>query len=488
MTYGHSLTHNLTKREFSGFGARTGPPPRRSESSGRSSESEKPLEEAREREDKGVPWGKIALGLGSGIAAVGGALSPVGSAFIQEHHLAQCLGLPDPVDLIDLGVEVQDPAGLPSPSSSARENADWWGSLSSERRQELLREAPGTIGNLDGLPAPVKDQANRSFLEEEISSLTTLRDSLQKEVDAQGEELPYTLEAKLPGMRLEAVGERLADLQRIDTALEAGDDRYLLLLDNVDGEKLHAAISAGNPDQADHIAVTVPGVNTTVRSLRRMIEEGLEVQDVALDMLEEEGRGEEAIAVIAWSGYDSPQVGGNLCQQVGGGLDSMGQAKARQGAKDLNGFLQGLDAARTASEDPNVTAIGHSYGSLTTSLALQRGGHPVDNLVVYGSPGLALNDYSKLGLKAGHAFEMTADGDKVSEWVGKIEWFGQPTKEDPDFVHLSTEPAVIDGVEYEGVYEHSDYPRNGENGRVRISGYNVASVVAGLPDNAVAVG
>lgn len=485
MTHGGPLTQTLGKTRLSGFGSRPGPPARSNEFPPLRAEPEDRLEVAREFEKKGLPWGKIALGFGSGIAAIGAAFSPAGSAFIQEHHLAQCVGLPDPVDLLDLSIETPVPAGVPTQASSARQNADWWDSLSPARQQELVREAPGSIGNLDGLPTPVRDQANRARLRAEISSLTAIQQRLQSEVDGQGEELPYT---KLPGMKLEAVSERLTDLKRIDTALEAGEDRYLMVLDNIGGEKLHAAISAGNPDQAAHIAVTVPGVNTSVRSLRRMMEEGLEVRDVAQRQLDEIGRGDESIATVAWAAYDSPQFEGNFCEKVSGGLDSIGRAKAREGAEELNEFLIGLDAARTSSEDPNITVVGHSYGSLTTSLALQNGGHSVDNFVVYGSPGLALEDYSKLGIEPGHAFEMTAKGDKVPELAGKLEWFGQPTKDDPDFVHMSTEPATIEGVEYEGVYGHSDYPRNGNNGRVRISGYNVASVVAGLPGNAVTTG
>lgn len=467
------------------WGHRPGPPRRTVGPGLKTQESSSFLEGAQLKEKKKIPWGKIALGAGSGLAALGAAVSPVGSAFIQEHHLAQCVGLSDPVDLLDLSVDVSRLVGVPGEESTAQQNAEWWKSLSPEKQEELLRESPSVIGNLEGLPSVVKDRANRQTLRSEISRLESVEEDLQEKVKSQGEDVPYTLEAKLPGMRLEAIGERLGDLNRIDTALQGGENRYLLTLDNIDGENVHAAISQGNPDYADHIAVTVPGVNTTVRALKGMLSEGNSVQKEAYRQLQQAGREGETIATVAWTGYDTPHVNGSFCEKVSGGLDAAGTAKARQGAEDLNDFFQGLEASYAGSGDPNVTALGHSYGSLTTSLALQNGGHSVDSFVVYGSPGISLDKFSDLGIEPGQAYEMTARGDKVPELVGKIEWFGEPTKSNPDFVHLSTEPTVIDGLEYEGAYAHADYPHNGTNGRLRVSGYNMASVVAGLPQNTV---
>ena len=55
---------------------------------------------------------------------------------------------------------------------------------------------------------------------------------------------------------------------------------------------------------------------------------------------------------------------------------------------------------------------------------------------------------------------------------------------------MSTGPAVVpDGLggtmNLEGAHGHSDYPRWGSNNLPRTTGYNVAAVVAGLPNNVV---
>lgn len=479
---------SLPRLGRSPLGVWSSPPTRKSAEVVQAPVAEAPSESAEVREKKSFPWGKLALGVGAGLGGAVAAVSPVGMAVVQEAHLAQCLGLSDPVDLIDLSLNTAVPQGFPAANAAPGSNAAWWNGLSAEKQQDYLANAPAAVGRMDGLPTTVRDAANRAVLKSDIAALQSEKAQLQKQVDAQGGDVGNTLADKLPGMRLQAVSERLTELSRLETTVNDGSDRYLLLLDNVTGESPYAAVSAGNPDLADHVSVTVPGVNTSLGSLRPMVEEGKQVQRVARKQLDEAGRSDESIASIAWLGYDAPHFEGNLCQKVRGGLESAGEGNAQQGADSLNRFFKGLQAARSSDTDPNVTAIGHSYGSLTTSLALQEGGHGVDNLVVYGSPGLDLGWYSQLGLQPGHAYEMTAAGDHVPEYTGKAHWFGAPTKDNPDFVHMRTEAATIDGVTYEGVHAHSEYPRTGDNGNVRISGYNVAGVVAGLPENVVKVG
>lgn len=458
--------------------ARLKSPPRRFEPS---SEKSRPVPEmgtaAQELPDKKVAWGKIALGVGSGLAALGGALAatPAGTAFIQEHHLAQCLGLDDPIDLVDLTLDTTAPVGFPEADASAQQNSAWWVSLSPEQQAHHLDQHPHLVGNLEGLPASVRDQANRASLADTTESLVNRRTDLEGQ------------NGRLSELRKEAVETQMQDLESVSRILE-GEGRYLLAFDAHSGEMPHAVVASGNPDTADHVAVTVPGVNTTVRSLPGMVREGERIATEAQRQLREAGRGEESVSTVAWVGYDTPQFEDSFCQKVDGGLDSASTRLARRGAESLNSFYQGLQAARPAGSEVNLTALGHSYGSLTTSLALQQGGHGVDNLVVYGSPGLDLGQYSDLQIAPGRGFEMTAEGDKVPELVGRIRWYGEPTKDNPDLVHLTTEETVIDGLTYEGVHAHSQYPQNGSNDRLRVSGYNLASVVADLAQNAVQAG
>jgi thioesterase domain-containing protein len=70
----------------------------------------------------------------------------------------------------------------------------------------------------------------------------------------------------------------------------------------------------------------------------------------------------------------------------------------------LSSYLQDV---RANNPTGYVTLLGHSYGSLTSSLALQdlnaQGLHPVNDVVFYGSPGLELTSPDQLGLGAGKA-------------------------------------------------------------------------------------
>ncbi|WP_441958728.1 hypothetical protein [Mycolicibacterium houstonense] len=69
--------------------------------------------------------------------------------------------------------------------------------------------------------------------------------------------------------------------------------------------------------------------------------------------------------------------------------------------------------------------------------------------------------------------------------------FGPNPATNPNFTQLSTAPATLpmpDGRTLEGVsgpHAHSQYPQMGDNQQLRITGYNIAAVVAGttpIPD------
>ncbi len=98
----------------------------------------------------------------------------------------------------------------------------------------------------------------------------------------------------------------------------------------------------------------------------------------------------------------------------------------------------------------------------------------------YGSPGINAGDESDLGLAKGHGYVLEADGDIGIPEVGKTHRFG-PDPSASDFEQLSTDA----GTSRDGVGSHSEYPRPGNNQELRMSGYNMAAVVAGLPDRVV---
>ena len=138
------------------------------------------------------------------------------------------------------------------------------------------------------------------------------------------------------------------------------------------------------------------------------------VRKEALDQLDLAKRGDETVAAIAWIGSDIPQVPG--WDQFGTSAEGMWDVKyddlARAGAHDLAGFYDGINAAH---QDPlDLTAIGHSYGSLTTGLALQEpGSHGVDNVLFYGSPGIEAFTPQDLNVQAGHVYAMEDPDDPI---------------------------------------------------------------------------
>ena len=117
----------------------------------------------------------------------------------------------------------------------------------------------------------------------------------------------------------------------------------------------------------------------------------------------------------------------------------------------------------------------------------------MDDFVIYGSPGVNADDEADLGLQDGHAYVMEGQGSlsdrKFGDWfvpeMGKTHQFG-PDPSTSDFEQLSVAGTTTpDGVAREGVYTHADYPRDGSNGELRTSGYNMAVIIAGLADQAV---
>lgn len=99
----------------------------------------------------------------------------------------------------------------------------------------------------------------------------------------------------------------------------------------------------------------------------------------------------------------------------------MTDGQAHAGAADLSRYLQQV---RTNNPGGHLTVLGHSYGSLTASLALQdlnaQGAHPVNDVVFYGSPGLELYSPAQLGLDHGHAYVMQAPHDPITNLVAPV--------------------------------------------------------------------
>ncbi|WP_406285698.1 alpha/beta hydrolase [Streptomyces sp. NBC_00209] len=258
---------------------------------------------------------------------------------------------------------------------------EWWEHLTDEQREEYLAVYPDQIGNLDGIPSLTRDTANR--------------DNLQ------------LLIGKLEGRDDEVSRVRLAGLREIHRQLDAGGQPPMYLLGIGDEGNGRAIVSYGNPDTARNVAAYVPGLNTSLDEdfargdLKR-------ARDTAIGA--KEMNPGASVASIVWLGYDAPQA--SLDEPLG----VTSQSNAEAGAAAYNQFMEGISATNQNS-DPHVTAIGHSYGSLTVGLAAQeKGGIPgVDDVVLVGSPGTGAQSADELGVGREHVFVGAAENDPVTK-------------------------------------------------------------------------
>ncbi|MDI2032544.1 alpha/beta hydrolase [Saccharopolyspora sp. TS4A08] len=346
-----------------------------------------------------------------------------------------------------------DSAGQP-PHNTAKANAAWWKSLSDEQRSALRENPPPWLGNRDGIPAVVRDEANRANFDKTRSQLRDERNRL-----AQG---GISEDEQAEADQLDA---KLKDLDAVEDTI-ARDNRQLLVLD-ASGERVKTAVAVGDVDTADHVSVFTPGFTTTAADSLKGAD--AETQNLVAESQREMMRAgkDGEVAGVFWLGYEAPQTD-ETADVTGDSVVSSESAK--EGGEKLNEFYKGINSSRDT--DPHLTAIGHSYGSTTTGYALQGGGHGVDDAIIYGSPGVGTNDIEDLHVPEGHTYRLEAKDDFVAD----LSRFGGDPSHMDGFTDLSTEKSE-EGAQVTG---HSDYLHPDTT-----SQHNIASVVGGVPENAV---
>ncbi|WNO65733.1 alpha/beta hydrolase family protein [Streptomyces sp. NBC_00121] len=265
--------------------------------------------------------------------------------------------------------------------ASPAERKSWWAGLTQEQQEEYLAVYPDQIGNLDGIPALVRDAANRDNLQLLIGKLGARDD--------------------------ERAETQLAGLREIERQLH--DDRKppMFLLGIGDEGNGRAIVSYGNPDAARNVSAYVPGLGTSLddefakNDLKRARDTAIGTQ-----------RHDSSSAAIVWLGYDAPQT---PIDDPLGSLAVAGGERAEKGGAAYNSFMRGL-AVTNENENPHLTAIGHSYGSRTVGAATQQVGGilGVDDIVLVGSPGVGVDRAEDLGVGKDHVFVGAAEHDVVT--------------------------------------------------------------------------
>ncbi|MDQ3402211.1 MAG: alpha/beta hydrolase [Actinomycetota bacterium] len=135
----------------------------------------------------------------------------------------------------------------PPRGGTPADNAGWYASLGAGEKAWILANRPDLIGNLDGVPAADRDKANRARIPIERERLEQERTHAQAAGDLE---------------EFDRIEAKLKSLDGVETMLRH-EDRYLLVLDT-SGERARAAVANGDVNNADHVAVFTPGMNSNV--------------------------------------------------------------------------------------------------------------------------------------------------------------------------------------------------------------------------------
>ncbi|MEJ2577994.1 MAG: alpha/beta hydrolase, partial [Kineosporiaceae bacterium] len=370
------------------------------------------------------------------------------------------------------GFEAGDAARsvLPPPGDGgapAADNAGWWAGLSDAEREQIIAAHPDWIGNLDGVDFRARDRANRELLDDHRAALERERADLERQLH------DLSLTEKAFGSphadelwnRLQENKDKQASLDTVDRVLARGG-RQLVGLDLGHG-RAQGVIAVGDLSTADHVAVFTPGLTSTVQGIEGNDQRMAELKRETEKQLSDSGE-TGTVATVTWVGYQAPQLSADsLFSSNSVALDEA----ARDGGRDLAEFYRGINASRAT--DPDLTAIGHSYGSTTTGFAL-REDTGVDRAAFVGSPGLGTDSLTDLRVPTGQSYygEATWDG------VGDFGRFGTDPSDLAGMRHLETREATApDGTHLDGVRGHTSYLQDRST-----SQYNLAVLAAGHPE------
>ncbi|MFI6499036.1 alpha/beta hydrolase [Nonomuraea typhae] len=280
-------------------------------------------------------------------------------------------------------------AGLPA------RVAAWWQTLAHALRQQLIGLAG--FGLLNGLPAAVRDQANRRWIAAEKTRLTTELDTATA---------AFAHPSDIGGW--EKIAAQLHRIEFIEDQLRPrpGYPPPLLLAFDVTGQG-RLIVSWGDPDTADITVTNVSGLTTRLETAG-----GDLGQARALWQQATKTSGEQTVASITWYGYDAPQLDPGLFDP---GKSVAFEGAAARGGAALAAFQDGLHATHMPSGTARAVVIGHSYGSLTTGhAAVLRPGRFADDLILVGSPGVGVDHAGQLGVDPKHVWVGEAGGDPVA--------------------------------------------------------------------------
>ncbi|MEU1787749.1 alpha/beta hydrolase [Streptomyces sparsogenes] len=355
--------------------------------------------------------------------------------------------------------EYLDGIKAPPKDGSPEENAAWWKGLSKDEQEACVALDPAGLGKLDGLPAAVRDEANRTVLAETRAEINLKLDEFDKnrpepekyeqkwdninQVPVQGEK-QVTLAWKAWARERSSIAEPLKGIEaiqsRFDRTGEDGLPEAYLLGFSPEGRG-RAIIANGNPDDADHVAVYTPGTGASLSNSKGDINRGVNLWKTSHPLTDQE------VSTITWIGYDAPP-------EV---FPDATEDKYADGAVDAYGqFIDGLNAANKSGSDAHITAIAHSYGTTVIGAAAQEGRLGVDDIVFAGSPGARVDNAADLGVDKGHVWNEHAKGDNAVSEAGRHFHGGGLPGIDPSDPLFGANQMVTDTEGHSGYWDYDD--------------------------------
>ena len=349
-------------------------------------------------------------------------------------------------------------AKLPPPGSNPKQIAAWWGSLSPQQQEELIKKYPAIIGNLDGVDIKTRDRVNRSLVD------GMLAEAEDRERQTHNDLVHLGMTSHSYANRYSKALDDVEDLKVLKNFIDHHRGQKLLVCDR-SGERLKVAIGIGNFDEAQHIGVFVPGMGTTVRG--NLLDYTTKSEGL---ITAAQGLRKSSYATVAWLGYDAPLSIPNVANTH----------RANAGADRLVNFLEGLRVIpRNSQEKLHLTLLGHSYGSTTSGIAASHvQPNVVDDLVLFGSPGSGVQLGAEYRVPEGHRWVSAVPyhGDIV-QGIGTDINFGRNPTEMPAFRHISGD--ATGGKSYQTFTQpfgnHSTYLENNTETQK-----DMARILAGL--------
>lgn len=353
-------------------------------------------------------------------------------------------------------------AGRPSAADGPEAMNAWWKGLTQAAQESLIAAYPERLGSADGLPASARDAANRLLLRSDLADL----EMKEHEGTLTAEETQQLANARATENALRTA----EDYVMPGTDDKPGGTLWLYDPDAFDGDG-RVAIAVGDLDTADDVAVKVPGIRTSMVDAPGGVDDATRLYESA--RYNGDGSG---VATMFWLGYNTPA--GDLIEW--GQVPS--EVRAADGGERLAAAVSGLRASR-ADDPAHMTAIGHSYGSTTTSYAAAGHDLAVDDVALIGSPGAGPADHaSDFSVGADHVYDGRNSRDFVAllgdeGWARKDQFFDLGLGVDPSSEDFGAQRFEAESADRESGVNLDDHVRYYD--RDSESLYNLGRIVDG---------